>query len=136
MIRNLCPLLVLCFATIMGCDGSGVLGETLGSEDTDLQQDSDSDTDTNTTPDDEYEVDCEDISLDVKGPSRPSVGDEWTIIMRCDGAVIVGPTVIRFTPPDFARTEGKTVVFTQVGSADMRVQVGAYRIDEEVVVYP
>jgi len=79
---------------------------------------------------------CEEVSLDIKGPTSPKVGDEWFVIMRCDNAVLQGPTVIRFSPPDFANLDGKTIIFTTSGHAGMRVQVGTYRVDTDIVVRP
>ena len=56
--------------------------------------------------------------------------------MRCDNALMLGPMVIQFTPPDFAKLEERTVIFTTSGDASMRVQVGAYRVDTDIVVRP
>ena len=64
------------------------------------------------------------------------VGDEWTVLMRCDGAILQGPMVIRFTPPDFANLSENVVTFTTAGTASMRVQVGAYREDVDITVDP
>lgn len=89
-----------------------------------------------TTPQEDTDVPkgCEEVSLDIRGPDEPIVGDEWTILMRCDDAVLTGPMVIRFTPPDFANLDANTVLFTTAGSASMRVQLGAYRVDREITV--
>ena len=77
---------------------------------------------------------CGEVTLDLRGPEAPIVGDEWTVLMRCDEAVLTGPMVIRFTPPDFANVDGNTVIFTTAGTGSMRVQVGAYRVDQDLVV--
>lgn len=98
--------------------------EETGQEDTDRQEETD-----------EPEG-CQEVTLDLNGPEAPKVGDEWTVLMRCDDAVLMGPMVIRFTPPDFANLDSNTVLFTTAGTGSMRVQVGAYRLDQDLTVLP
>lgn len=92
-------------------------------------EDSDSEPVVQDTPDP-----CQVVELDVEGPQPPVVGDEWTVWLRCDGATLIGTTVVRFDPPDFGMVDGNVVTFTQAGTATLRVQVGAYREETEVTV--
>ena len=84
---------------------------------------------------DDYEG-CGETEIDTNGPNEPQVGDQWTVFMRCDGAILQGPMVIQFTPNDFAKVYGNEVEFTTAGDASMRVQVGAYRETIDVTVLP
>ena len=97
MIQHKGVLWCLFFSTVLACEGSGVLTDGTNEQDTHSDQTVEQEEDT-ALPEEEEEVQCVEVTLDIRGPSRPTVGDEWTMIMRCDGAVIVGPTVIRFTP--------------------------------------
>jgi hypothetical protein len=99
--------------------------------------DEDTDTGTPTPPQetDEYQG-CEQTEIDAMGPDTPQVGDEWTVWMRCDGALLQGPMVIRFTPPDFANLDANVVLFTTAGEASMLVQVGSYRETMSLAVLP
>ena len=85
------------------------------------------------TDTDEYEG-CDETTIDARGPDQPVVGDEWTVWLKCDGALMQGPMVIRFTPADFATLDENVVTFTTAGEASMRVQVGGYREDMDVTV--
>ena len=135
MNRLVCVFLFGVCSLVTACDDpQDTLDDTVHSV---ADSDPNSDEDTGVSLDDEEEEEgCEEVSLDIKGPTSPRVGDEWVLIMRCDKAVMQGPTVIRFTPPGFASTQGKTVTFTQSGEASMRVQVGGYRVDDEIEVRP
>ena len=103
--------------------------------------DSATDTDTGSevvdTPPDETDDDtCEpdEVELDPLGPAEPVVGDQWTIWLRCDGATLMGATVLRFDPPDFATIDGNVATFQKAGSAKMTMQVGSYRESMDVTV--
>ena len=67
---------------------------------------------------------CGEVWIDYMGEDEPHVGDEWTIWLRCDDALLVGPTVIRFDPLDFASVNENVVTWTQAGEGLMRVQTG------------
>jgi hypothetical protein len=81
---------------------------------------------------------CEDdeLEIDVLGPLAPSVGDDWMVWLRCDGATLIGTLVLRFDPPDFATTEVNQVTFRRAGTGEMTVQVGGYRASMDVTVSP
>ena len=125
-------LLVGCGDSEEVLDGSEEVSDTSNS----IDEASDTGTTTGEDTDEEEDEGCGELTLDIKGPDAPVVGDEWFVIMRCDNALMQGPTVIRFTPPDFANLDGKTVIFTTAGEASMRVQVGGYRLDTDIVVRP
>lgn len=128
--------------SLSACDPSN--NELAFGDDPDTTPDDTEPDDTDTEPDDTDDPGdtddpddvpgCEEVVLDIKGPVPAYVGDEWVIIMRCDGALMQGATVIRFDPPDFALTSDKTVTFTRAGEASMRVQIGAYRLDQMIEV--
>lgn len=68
---------------------------------------------------------CEETWIDWVGSDQPHVGDEWTVWLYCDGALLTGPTVIRFDPLDFATVDENIVTFTEAGPGWMRVQTGS-----------
>ena len=126
----------LTLTCILGCAATEESVETQGEETSDTGAELDTGTDSVEDTDEEEYEGCQEIELDIKGPSNPAIGDEWFVIMRCDNALMQGPMVIRFTPPDFANLAGKTVLFTTAGEASMRVQVGGYRVDTDIAVQP
>ena len=75
---------------------------------------------------------------DIEEIGDPRVGDEWTVLMVCDGTIMMGAYVLRFTPPDVATVDGTTsdVVFVQDGSATMLLQVGNRKLTHELTVLP
>ena len=77
---------------------------------------------------------CPDVNIWVDGPEAPQVGDEWTVVMKCEDAVMVGPMILRFDPPEIATVTENEVTFVQAGTASMRVQVGSYVERMDVVV--
>ena len=77
---------------------------------------------------------CIDTEIWVDGPEEPQIGDQWTVLMKCDGAVMTGPMVLQFDPLDFATTSENVVTFVQSGSARMMVQMGGYREYKDVEV--
>ena len=84
-------------------------------------------------PSTEYQG-CEELEIRTQGPDAPAVGDSWSVLLYCDGALLTGPLVLRFDPPDFADVSDNTVTFTQAGTAEMRVQVGSQRQTMDVTV--
>ena len=77
---------------------------------------------------------CDELEIRYTGPDEPVVGDSWSVLLYCDGALLTGPLVLRFNPPEFATIDENTVTFVQVGTAEMRVQVGAMRETMDVTV--
>lgn len=81
----------------------------------------------------EYEP-CVETWIDYTGTDSPSVGDEWTVWLRCDGAILTGPTVIRFDPLDFASVEDNVITFARSGEGWMRLQTGVEWAELDIVV--
>jgi hypothetical protein len=79
---------------------------------------------------------CTDTYIFVDGRETPQVGDEWTVLLKCadDDAVITGPHVVRVTPIELATVEENVLTFAQVGTGEIRLQVGAYRSTVAVTV--
>lgn len=82
----------------------------------------------------EAEEGCELVEIQVDGPEDPIVGDEWTVWLRCDGALMTGGMILRFEPPDFAMLNENTATFVTPGTATMKAQMGAFREEMEVTV--
>lgn len=79
---------------------------------------------------------CGVVELDVDGPEAPRVGDVWTVWLRCDGATMLGATVLRFDPPTIATLDDNVATFVEAGDATMTMQVGAYRETLTLTVSP
>lgn len=93
----------------------------------------DSDTDVVTDTGEEW-VPCEETDLFIDGPEAPRVSDTWAVIMRCDGATLVGPMVLRITPVEMATVSENEITWVQPGEGEIRVQVGTYVERKDVVV--
>lgn len=122
MPRWLAPILVLAFA--LACAYSPDTGDT-GPETQDTE-------DTWEEPVDE----CEVVEIDPLGPNPPRVGDTWIVWLRCDGSTLMGWTIMRFDPPDFADVDGNEATFRYAGDAELTIQVGTYRESMQVTVEP
>ena len=81
----------------------------------------------------EYE-ECVELSYEVLGPEEPVVGDTWIVWARCDGATLIGATVLRFDPSDFASLDENTATFLYAGTGTMKLRVGNQNFEQEVVV--
>lgn len=81
----------------------------------------------------EYEG-CEETWVNYVGEDEPVVGDEWTVWLYCDDALLTGPMIIRFDPLDFATVYDNVVTWRQTGEAMMYVQTGAERAELTVTV--
>ena len=79
---------------------------------------------------------CGVVELDVQGPEVPKVGDSWTVWLRCDGATMLGATVLRFDPPTIATLDDNVATFVEAGDATMTMQVGVYRETLTLTVEP
>ena len=118
MLRYLPTLLLL------ACTGSGELDS---GPPTDSAEESPS-------PGTGFTCEDEDLEIDPLGPSDPTVGDEWTVWLRCDGTTLTGTMVLQFEPPEFASIDTNLVTFLMAGTAEMTVQVGSYRASTDVTV--
>jgi len=78
---------------------------------------------------------CEETWVHYVGPDSPMVGDEWTIWLKCDGAILTGPTVIRFEPDlGFALVEDNVITWNKSGETLLYVQTGTERAELDVTV--
>ena len=75
---------------------------------------------------------------DISEVGDPRVGDEWSVLMVCDGTIMMGAYVLRFTPPDVAVVDSVTndVVFVQEGTTTMMLQVGNRKLEHSLTVGP
>ena len=86
------------------------------------------------TEEPEEENPCDVAEIRVTGDDPPQVGDEWTVWLWCDDVLMTGATRLTFDPADIATVSDNTAQFVETGTATMRIQVGAFRADREVVV--
>ncbi|MBN2799055.1 MAG: hypothetical protein JXX28_07895 [Deltaproteobacteria bacterium] len=77
---------------------------------------------------------CEVLEIQVDGEDPPSVGDLWTVGLHCDGAALLGATVVLVDPADTAQIDVNHVHFTREGELTLWVQVGRYRSSRQVDV--
>lgn len=77
---------------------------------------------------------CDIVEIDYDGPDEPEVGDAWTLFMRCDGALMLGPSVIQFDPVTFASIDENVITFLESGTGLLSMQTGAYQAELEIVV--
>lgn len=78
--------------------------------------------------------DCAVLELKLVGPESPVVGDSITVILRCDGAPLVGTSVLRVDPIENAEVQDNVVTFTRPGAINVRLQVGSRAADADLVV--
>jgi hypothetical protein len=96
------------------------------------------DTDTEDERPEEAEDPCggESVELDVIGDDPPSVGDTWTVLMRCGDSVLTGTLVIRIEPPELGSFENNEITWNAAGAGLLTVQMGSYREEREIEVLP
>jgi hypothetical protein len=77
---------------------------------------------------------CEVLEIHVTGDDPPQVGDEWTLWMWCDNALMTGAMRLSFDPPEFATVSENRAQFLLVGDATLTLQVGSRRLSRDVTV--
>ncbi|MDP2311819.1 MAG: hypothetical protein Q8P41_02870 [Pseudomonadota bacterium] len=77
---------------------------------------------------------CEALEIRVNGDDPPQVGDEWTVFLWCDDALMTGATRLLFDPNDIAAVSDNTAQFLYAGSATLTMQVGSRRQEREVTI--
>jgi len=77
---------------------------------------------------------CDALELKIIGEAHPAVGDEWTVWLYCDGALLTGWGVLRFEPADFALVYDNVATFVDTGTAVLTMQVGSFRESMTVTV--
>ncbi len=79
---------------------------------------------------------CDAITMEVHGTDPPVVGDEWTVWLYCDDALLTGAMLLQLDPPELATVEDNVAVFLTEGEGILRMQVGSRRAEREVSVGP
>ncbi|MDP2310102.1 MAG: hypothetical protein Q8P18_29060 [Pseudomonadota bacterium] len=79
---------------------------------------------------------CEVLEIHVNGDDPPQVGDEWTVWLWCDDALMTGAMRLSFDPPDIATVSENNAQFLYAGDAMVTIQVGSRRQTREVNVSP
>ncbi len=116
-------LLALALGLAVACSGKADTADTAGIATT------------NPTPTNTYVPDpCDVVEIDYDGEDEPSVGDSWTLFMRCDGAVMMGATVIQFDPMSFATIAENVITFQEVGAGTLFMQTGSYQAELDITV--
>lgn len=77
---------------------------------------------------------CEVLEIRVTGEDPPQVGDEWTLWMWCDDALMTGAMRLSFDPPEIATVSGNTAQFVAAGDATLTLQAGSRRLSRDVSV--
>ena len=77
---------------------------------------------------------CDVVEFDYDGPDDPVVGDEWTVWLRCDGALLLGASVIGIDPPELATVADNLLTFVQAGAGTVSVQTGAFSATQDVTI--
>lgn len=132
--RNLVPLTLL-LLTALGCADDG-RDSTYGDDGSDALKGSGAGADVPDMCADEnmtVEVNGRDI-FDV---GDPEVGDEWAIRMFCQGILMTGANILKFSPPTVAvvANEMTDATFVQSGAATMLLQSGNRSFTHDLVVY-
>ena len=101
-------------------------GDPPGSEDTSSG--------TSDRDDDDDDGGCDELSIKVLGEDPPSVGDEWTVYMKCDDAVLTGTSVVRVDPVEMALVYDNVLTWQEAGECLLSVQVGGFKEEETVTI--
>ena len=74
---------------------------------------------------------------DIYDVGDPAVGDEWAVRMFCQGILMTGANLLKFTPPTVAVVDSEMTdaTFVQSGAATMLLQSGNRPFTYELVVY-
>lgn len=77
---------------------------------------------------------CEELEIDFAGEDPPSVGDEWTLLPKCDGSVLIGAMVIQVEPSSAATLDETLLTWQEAGPAEIMLQAGSKKayLDVEV----
>ncbi len=85
--------------------------------------------------------DCNEITTKVNGSpiesvGNPTIGDQWTVRMFCDGALLTGANRLFFNPPNVAivSDDATDAEFVRAGSTTMSMQSGSIIDEHELVV--
>ena len=87
--------------------------------------------------------DCTILSVEANGrdlnsTNDPRVGDFWTLRMFCDGVLMTGANLLKFTPPHMATVapDMTDATFTAAGEATMLLQSGNIQYTTDLMILP
>lgn len=77
---------------------------------------------------------CDEVSIDFVGEDPPVVGDEWTLLPKCDGSPLMGAMVIQVEPTSAAELDENLLTWLEAGPAQIMLQAGQTKgyLDVEV----
>lgn len=79
-------------------------------------------------PEEEYiPPECEEVGVGFDGADPPTVGSTWTVWATCDGAALLGATVVRVDPVDMAFQDGNELTWEMAGEVEIMAQSGQRR---------
>ncbi len=79
---------------------------------------------------------CDELEIEWDGPDEPHVGDDWTVLLYCDDALVLGGLILRIEPPDMALVDENVVTWDKVGEATLSVQRGQETVEQAVTIAP
>jgi hypothetical protein len=79
---------------------------------------------------------CDEVEVGYDGPNPPTVGDTWIVWPICDGAVVLGATVIRVDPSTCASLFENELTWLEAGTCTVMAQTGSQRAYLEVEISP
>jgi hypothetical protein len=94
------------------------------------------DTDPQDTQDTNEPDPCEVLEIRWDGPDYPVVGDEWTVLLYCDDALVMGALIIRVEPASMALQNENVITWVEAGTATLTVQKGSDIVETQVEVSP
>lgn len=77
---------------------------------------------------------CETVELRYDGPDAPIVGDQWTLLLWCDDALLTGSAVIRWTPDELGTVDEALFTFGAAVSGTLTMKVGTHQASRDVTV--
>lgn len=79
---------------------------------------------------------CQQLDIRWDGPDDPVVGDEWTVLLYCDDALVMGALIVRVEPASMATLSENVVTWAEAGTATLTVQKGSDIAETTVEVAP
>ena len=86
---------------------------------------------------------CDEMVVEVNGRvfetmDSPRVGDMWRFRMFCQGVLMTGANLLKFTPPSVAQvaTDMTDATFVNSGSASVLLQSGSFQYRNDLIILP
>lgn len=77
---------------------------------------------------------CAQVELRYDGPDAPVVGDQWTLLLFCDDALLTGSSVIRWAPDELGTLNENVFTFGAAVTGTLTMKVGTHTAEREVSV--